>query len=614
MFFGIVDNIRGAISSLWSQLSEAAARANSWTDLGAMFGTNASEIQQWFHATRAGGKDFNSLVSMGNKILTGDAHKIAEATGIDITGYTNQWEAFYHVMRELSEMDQPEQIAALQHMGINGPKEAGWLDMLNAWGDIVKNLDTFDAENGGLGMSAEDLEKMNQLSLNAQKLNESWSAFKESWLAGLAPLALDITGNLQEIIEALNEYLNAESPEEKDAALAKIRTNVEEIFAAIRDAFEKGIGLLGELASSLKESEDPMARALGDMLDKLVGALNWFADENNWKAVETGFKAIIGVWATGHITSALTNIAAFLSNVGLIMTGKWIAGGSAAGGAAAGGGIGSWFSGIGTWIATKAPWLANLGTGAAQTLGPIGDWFAHNTSLGRTLFGQQTFEDLKGDVAKKADEIKENASTFFSDWGELFGNLIGRDRKETKENVEETQQAAGIETFGDEVKNVQRFGQKQNQRAMGAMWGAVWGNGGGGQEEPAAPTVLTPEQTAALEAYWDMTRGGEYDRETYVELQNAFGDNLELMNTLVDALDGLPDSEFGSEDIPADWWQTQTQVQKELPGKIEEASERGANRGIVTGLRGVSVYLDGAAVGRLITPIVSENLARDLVV
>ena len=111
---------------------EVAARANNWNDLASLFGSSASEIQMWYHSARSVGKDWNTLVGFGNKILTSDAAKVAEATRVDLEGYTNQWQAFAAVMDSLSGMEQGEQMEALAQMGINGPKEAGWLDMLNA--------------------------------------------------------------------------------------------------------------------------------------------------------------------------------------------------------------------------------------------------------------------------------------------------------------------------------------------------------------------------------------------------------------------------------------------------------------------------------------------------
>ena len=131
---------------------------------------------------------------------------------------------------------------------------------------------------------------------------------------------------------------------------------------------------------------------------------------------------------------------------------------------------------------------------------------------------------------------------------------------------------------------------------------------GFGTGAPEPPTPLSGTQVTALENFWDMLRSGEYNRDTYVELQNAFGDNLKLMNSLVEEMEKLPETEYGSEDIPADWWQQQTNVTRELPEKVEGATERG----VIRGMSGIRVELDGDAVGRMITPYVDQRLAASL--
>lgn len=588
-FMGIVGSIQSAISALWSQLSEAAARANSWTDLGAMFGTSASEIQQWYHAARAGGKDFNSLVSMGNKILTGDAHKIAEATGIDITGYTNQWEAFYHVMRELSEMDQPHQIEALQHMGINGPKEAGWLDMLNAWADITGNLGTYDAENGGLGMSAEDLENMNQLSLSAAALQESWQAFKDSWVAGLAPLAMTITGNFQSIIEAMNEYMHAESPEERDAAIAKIRTNIEEIFAAVREAFEHGIGLLGELAANLKESDDPMARALGEMLDKLVGALEWFANPENWQAVETGFKAIIGVWAGAKVMRAIGNIGSFAANIGTIMAAKGLST-AAAGGAS----TGAVSSGLGTGFAALSAKIGAGASAAAPVLVPLGVLAA---GIMPAAFAQKENEREWVEAQERAEariaEIEENSGA--SEWTEFASKAtasLGPDR-DANGNYEH-------DLTGIFLSN-QRGGTGLNFENLMDLHG---------YDAVQLQAMLAGRTAAGYDAWNLLQRAWEYqDLDPYME--------TELLQTIRDAALDWSEGQGGWADKMMEGQDFATQTNQELKKSADDLSkvdyEGAVERGARNGLSGVQVYMDSEIVGRLVTPTVSEYLARDLV-
>ena len=374
------------------------------------------------------------------------------------------------------------------------------------------------------------------------------------------------------------KYFNASDESERTQALADLRANIEEAFATLKEAIETGLENLKAVGEELQKSDDPAVKAVGDLLVTLQGALDWMMTHAN--EVKIAFETIFGLWLVARLSKIATQISGIMANIVTIQKFSALgAGTSALSGAA----------------------NSTLSTGA--------------TTAGATAGGSILGSLLKGGLPNLLlaygvwEGVKKwMPSNFMSAAaGPLLSLIPGG---ETMREVEEIQKAAGIETVGDVVENVQRASQSQNQRAMSTMWGALWNPGGGGTETPAAPTVLTPEQAAALEAYWDMNRGGEYDRQTYVDLQNAFGDNLDLMNQLVDALDLVPESEYGSEDIPADWWQQQTNVQRELPTNIEGATERG----IIKGMSGMHMDIDGETVGRIILPYINEGLATSLMI
>jgi hypothetical protein len=79
---------------------------------------------------------------------------------------------------------------------------------------------------------------------------------------------------VNEILDALNEYMKAETQEEKDAAFKKIEDNIVKAFEAIKAGIEKGVELLNKLSEDLKESDNPTAQALGNIqrLGPLLGS------------------------------------------------------------------------------------------------------------------------------------------------------------------------------------------------------------------------------------------------------------------------------------------------------------------------------------------------------
>ena len=359
-FIGIVGHVKEAVAAIWGELMEVSARANEWTDLGAMFGTSAGNIQKWYHSVNAEAKDFTQLVNFANKILTGDQTKIAEATQVDLSGYTDQWEGFIAVMNSLSKMDKQGQMDALAHMGITGPKEAGWLDMLGAWEDVVDNLGRFDAENGGVGMTDKQIEDMNQLSLSVASIEETWRAFKDSWAAGLGPLALDLTSNVQGALDALIRFMNAEDQKERDQALADFKQNLTDFFTKLGEAITEAANAMDEVGTELQTSEDGMVRTIGNVLKNLSELLRWFQNENNIETVKRGVGALAAVWLTGKGAQMVSTVAGFAKNLGII-TGI---GGGASGAAGAAGGTagaaGGAAGGVGIMAGIKAMVSATL--------------------------------------------------------------------------------------------------------------------------------------------------------------------------------------------------------------------------------------------------------------
>lgn len=588
-FSGMVDTIRGTVEALWGELIEISAKANNWTDLSAMFGTDAATMQKWERATRANVKDFSQLTGMANKMLTGDKAKIAEATGIDLTGYTDQWEGFLKIMENLSTMGQPEQLAALEAMGIHGAKEAGWLDMLNAWGGIIDKLDDFDAENGGLGISAGNIDILNELSLQAASLSESWAAFKESWLAGLAPLALNISGNLEEIIQGLNAYLKADNDADRQAALDSIEQNVLEIFGAIREAFEKGIGLLGELATRLKDSDDPMAKALGNMIDRLVGALEWFADEKNWKAVESGFKALIGVWAAGKVTSAVSNIASFALNASNLAK---FGGGNAAASAAS---SGTTAAATGGGLFGKfGAWLGSSGVGGALTAMGL-DASVIMAAIAPALIAQKENEKEWIEEQNERDEAAARAEAR-GDAGNaaiLRGASGGTGpRRDANGNYlhDWTGMFLDMGPTGLTESTLMGLKDRKNQQ-MAELYNLV--------------STYAPEGTwSQLTRYWENQDLDPFEvtqlMDNMAEAAKAFGEAQEQK-----------ESEWAEKLLEQQDLSRQTD--EELNKTIKETDTEGATeRGIIKGMRGVTVVMDRETVGRLVAPIVSEQIARDL--
>ena len=89
----------------------------------------------------------------------------------------------------------------------------------------------------------------------------------------------------------------------------------------------------------------------------------------------------------------------------------------------------------------------------------------------------------------------------------------------------------------------------------------------------------------------------------------------EAQVSVMQHLDELEERQMQLEDIPSEWWlhgsdsgegitNENLTAFNSLPGKMEKA--------VAKAVGGIRVYLDGQAVGYLVTPYVSQNIALDI--
>ena len=107
------------------------------------------------------------------------------------------------------------------------------MDLLNDWGTITGLLETFNGDNGGYGLSSEALDSMAALHVQISTVEEKWQALKDDFATGLGTATGELLVNIEGSLDALNDYMNAGTPEEREEALASLRTHVEEFFTKV---------------------------------------------------------------------------------------------------------------------------------------------------------------------------------------------------------------------------------------------------------------------------------------------------------------------------------------------------------------------------------------------
>ena len=599
IFTGMVNTVRTAITEVWEEMVELAGRANSWVDLAGFWNTDAATIQKWTHAVEGAHDSFEDLNNAVTRINMGDQKKIAAATGVSGENYTDKWQYAMAVMDAMARMDYEQKLAAAGE--VFGEKRATKvLDLLNDWATISENLSKFDVENGGIGMTEEQIQDMSTLAEKVDLIKETWDAFIDSFMAEhLAKLGLDLTGNAQTILEDLIRFVETGD----DADLAKLEQDITDFFDRIVAAIKAAAEKLGEAGAQLEESDNGIVRAIGKALTGISDALEWLADENNIQQVIHGFELLAGFWVAGKGLALVSTIAQLAANFKIIGGAGALTGllGGGGGAVAGGGGLGSVLAGAG-YLAVGLVMVA---------------------PMVQKLFDPKTWE--KSEYDQKLDEA---------------GEKIG----------------------GDAVDEMNKEGGITNQALLRTLWNRATYTGGdtGGlavpegttkkdeeiYEGPEGVTIpragarkldATAEQMSAAEAFWDVWKlyasgnGSEegFDR-AWTNFENSFGENEAVFNRLNDMMDRLMQQldKNGEDltddrwrDLPAEWWlnaganQQNGVTSEDLAGfrNLPAQMQRAAQAGTAAGVSGIRVTMDGRAVGELVAPYVSRAIARDLI-
>lgn len=644
IFGGMVDTVKDAAMTVWNEIVTLAGRVNGWSDLAGYWNTSTTEIQKWSRAVEASHNSFDDLSNAVTRINMGDQKKIAEFAGVSREGYDDEWKYAMAVMDSLSKMDLMRQQTALGE--IFGEKRAtGMKDLLNDWETIKGLTERFDVEGSGIGMSQENMDKMSKLAEQVSTIEQTWGAFKDSFIAGAtADLALNLTGNVQGALDALISFMDADTEEEREKALADFTTNVEEFFTRLGEAIQaaaEGIGAAGE---SMQGSENGIVKALGDMLVALKDAVEWFSDEGHIDMVVKGFGALVTFWATARVAGILGRVASFAGDLaaikafgtggGTILAGGAGAGAAGAGAGAAGGGLAAAITKIVT--STAAQVAAGVAAGVAVlTQGLWDDDYSGNDDV----------TDKDGNLTETAKESgfwkDENGVVHAPYENGTRGNVFDAETGEWREMTDE-------EWAADERKRMQEKVARDQDQAVAEGRGTDWkGTGEVSYVDRHARQGHLPDveelkaqnraqAEAAIQDWWDAWRAWDKDPEgegNELEYNNAEAWAQEVMGDawgdvwyrIIEELDKKPKN-ANLEDVPVGWYKdildnmggsgeksglTSEDISgfKSLPEQMQKAAENGARAGI----SGATVEMDKYAVGRIVAPVVSEEIGGMIV-
>ena len=165
---------------------------------------------------------------------SGKGKKITELIGISDVNYKNDWDYAMAVMNEMYAMrESGKDMTPIYEEIFGAKKSTAVMDLLNDWDKIQELRAEFNGNETGYGMSDEELATMDDLYVKISTIEEKWTAIKDNFAAGFGQVSLDLLVNVEGTLDGIADYLNAGTDEEKQAALDKIRTNVEDFFTKL---------------------------------------------------------------------------------------------------------------------------------------------------------------------------------------------------------------------------------------------------------------------------------------------------------------------------------------------------------------------------------------------
>ena len=578
IFSGMIDAVSGAVEQLWDMISQTAAKANRWTDIAGYWNTDAQTVQQYARAVAASANSFDSLNSAVTKIVLGGKGKeITEMLGISDVNYTDQWEYAMRVMDALYEKRRKgENMDSVLEQIFGAKKATDVMDLLNDWGTIVELLPQFNGNETGFGMNDEELGTMNDLWVKINEIDQKWDALKDKFAAGFGGVSMDLLVNVEGTLDGIADYLNATDDGEKQAALDKIRTNMEEFFRKLGEVIRECVKVMGEVAQSLSESDDPTTSLIGDILLKVTEGLQWIVEHEG--EVEGALKALFGAWLLAKLAAVGGKLAAIITQIQAVQAFKGMS--AAASASAAGTAAGtSWGAAFGSAVLKAVPWLAGVLTLFENAI---------------TAQGNDDILDENGELRPEAQalgfSVDENGEIRRPEYQTEF-TIPGAEG-----TVKETAAAVAEEIVED--LDLDEYTDEDRKNAVQDWWDA-WRNASNGEDS------------------WDE------ESRAYAWMEQVLGENTgDAVEAILRHLDEV-EKQNELEDIPDSWWMDPSKWNgggdgitgsdiagfRGLPAQLQLAAQKGVSAG-VSGLR---VSIDGQAAGRILAPYVSEYIARDMV-
>lgn len=566
------------VSSIQSGKARIAAALNA---AGVEIGEDYATFTDGMIDTTETGEDFYSI--------TGETANKIETLGVSIRDANGDLrdmnDIFFDTIDALNKIENPTE-QALKAQEIFGKSYQSLIPLISAgsgaWNDAMNEALVLDNERvASLGTFNDELNRMNN-AIDTAKME----AF-----AALAPSFTEIAQGITSIMEDFTEFVK--SPEGNEA-LSSLGTAISDLFRSLTGQDENGENGFTKVVNLAK-----------DAVSGLTNALEWISD--NKEGVVEALKAVAAGFALLKVSETVLTFVNGAKNI------KTLFGGSPTGTPAAP--AAAPVSPVVTPVAAKPSFMDKVGEALAKG-GSLGGFTGALASAGLIASGVSAIAGAIASYRDVQDGIEASAK-FDNIYGDLFSRNIFSTLG-TRVNGGKT-----LSTLFNAVAN-----PSATKDSMAAMIASVEAYKANHIED------LSATGGTALEAYWDAVReaymtgasSGSVD-SALVGLEESFtgfDDELERAKDIISQALGYGSPLQGFENIPDKVWDaletalggvalrtgaasgTKNQpIQMVLPDNVANEIQHAVHSGIV----GVQVYLDGEAVGRMVAPAVSGEIA-----
>jgi len=546
IFTGLIDRVSDVVVELWDLIGETAAKANSWADIAGFWNTDTANVEKWARAVEASGNSFSDFETIVSRINLGGKGKQI-AEMLGISDANYEDQWSYAI----AVMDR---IAELQGKGTL--PDDFWETVFGEKKatkamDIVNDWATVQE-----GLERYDADKggfgMGSEALETMsKLHEQISTVEQDWQAIKDKVASGfgtITGDLLFNVSGGLEAINDILNAETEAEREEAVKKLEQ---NVSELFQKVADAIRAGIEILGDVGEELAGSDDPIVSAIGKILKGITDALEWMVknqgrVKVALEAIFGAWLIGRLSSIAGKLTSIIAQINLI---KAFNAGDALSGAAGAAGNASGASSAAGAAGTGASIGGFAGVAALAGLGFL---FSKGVQY-RQQYGQRGSVEAIEKGAEGNDDLQEAFTEFIDS------------------------QAA----LEEAMMNVGTVSDEEAERLAA-------------QADEASKRLYSFDEAGNLmHLYSDWRQEHGYGNMDWIMPDNMFGTTP---GTIVD------------DTLDTDVKSMESTVSVKLDD-IKDAVVRSAREN-ARAYAGMTVTLDGAVVGRLITPYVSGGIAR----